>query len=254
MIVQSCTFTVHFPFNNNIREHFFNLEKHFTDFQKPFTLVPLPPDAPVELPRIVATSKHGHSSLTICGNSAQLITRFDEAFNKDISKCTEYVRSKCSSIIGALSVISGIPNQATEPIFYYSGITLTMTMDETDGISKPTEFINNNFSKLTTDLPTEEIQLRIAMVVKKTFYVNLMVQNNRLFNGVPDERGSIASLQTAAENLQIILDINDRFAFNTIQNYKSSIEKVNSVTALVEEFASHHVVTFIKTGGVNYGN
>ena len=77
MIIQSCAFTIHFPHNTKIREHLFELEKHFTDFQKPFTLVPLPPDAPMEIPRIVAATEHGHSQLTICGNSAQLVTNFE---------------------------------------------------------------------------------------------------------------------------------------------------------------------------------
>lgn len=250
MFVESCTFTIHFPANQAIREKFFQLESHFSDFQKPFTLVPLPPDAPLEIPRIIAMSAHGHSQLTICGNNAQLATRFDENYGFDVKKCIEYVQTKCNSIVTALSVISG--NSTDTPTFYYSGLSLVILLDERDGIVDPAQYISEKFLKCKTNLSTDEVQFRLALAVEGKYYANISMQNNRTFLGKPDERGSIANLKIAKESVQVVLDVNDRYAFNYTKGYVSSIDTVNDVAKLTEVLASKHVADFVARGELTY--
>lgn len=252
MIIQSCTFTVYFPPNTNIREQIFKLESHFEDFQKPFTLIPVPPDAPIELPRIIATSKYGHSCLTICGNSVQLVTNFDSEYNQDVQKCIGYVRSKCHSIVSALLIINGNAYENECPKFYFSGLSMNISMDESDGLKNPTRYIVEKFLRCTTNLPTDEIQFRFALTVEEKYYVNIMVQNSHLFMGRPDERGSLADLKEEKEVLQVVLDVNDRFAFNHIRNYVSTGEEVNRIARLMEEFTTKYVTKFIQKGEIVY--
>lgn len=71
----------------------------------------------MEIPRIVAATEHGHSQLTICGNSAQLVTNFDAKFNRDIKRCVEYVSDKCNRIVSALSIMDGSGSET--PKFYF---------------------------------------------------------------------------------------------------------------------------------------
>ncbi|MFB2022873.1 hypothetical protein ACEVJL_15645 [Pseudoflavonifractor sp. P01025] len=250
MIIQSCAFTIHFPHNTKIREHLFELEKHFTDFQKPFTLVPLPPDAPMEIPRIVAATEHGHSQLTICGNSAQLVTNFDAKFNRDIKRCVEYVSDKCNRIVSALSIMDGSGSET--PKFYFSGLSMTLLFDHEDGIVDSVDYVSKNFIDYKTNLPTDEVQFRLALVIERKYYVNVMVQNSRTFSGVPDERGSFAGLKNLGDRLQVILDINDRYAFNHEPNYTSCVETVSSLSSLAEQFAAKYISSFIKNGEINY--
>ena len=252
MFVESCTFTIHFPANQAIREKFFQLESHFSDFQKPFTLVPLPPDAPLEIPRIIAMSVHGHSQLTICGNNAQLVTRFNEQYGYDVKKCIEYVQAKCNSIVTALSVISGNSIDAERPLFYYSGLSLVVILDERDGIINPAQYISEKFLKCKTNLLTDEVQFRLALAVEDKYYANISVQNNRTFLGTPDERGSIANLKIAKESIQVVLDVNDRYAFNYTKGYVSSIDTVNNVAKLAEVLASKHIADFVAKGELTY--
>lgn len=250
MIVQSCTFTIHFPHNTKIREHLFELEEHFTDFQKPFTLVPLPPDAPMEIPRIIAATEYGHSQLTICGNNAQLVTNFDTEYNRDIKRCIEYVSDKCNRIVSALSIVDGSGSET--PKFYFSGLSMTLMFDEEDGIVDSVNYVSEKFIRYKTNLPTDEIQFRLALVIDEKYYVNVMAQNNRTFSGLPDERGSFAGLKNLGDRLQVILDINDRYAFNHVQNYTSCVETVACISSLAEQFAVKHIETFIKNGEINY--
>lgn len=249
MIIQSCTFTIHFPQNNKIRERLFDLEKHFTGFQKPFTLVSLPPDAPQNLPRIIAFSEHQHSQLIICGNNAQLITNFDNEYNHDIKKCIEYIQAKCDSIVSALLVID--ENTEETPRFYFSGLSVALAFDETDSITNPVGYICDNFLTCKMDVPTDEVQFRVALVVEEKYYVNIMMQNCRIFSGAPDERGSFAGLKKN-DQLQVVLDINDRYAFNHEKNYFSSNESVTCIAKLAEEFVSKHVTGFVENGEIIY--
>lgn len=250
MIVQSCAFTVYFPQNTRIREHLFELEHYFTDFQSPFTLVPLPPDAPMELPRIIASTAHGHSQLTICGNSAQLVSNFDEHFNRDVARCIEYVRKKCARIVSALSIIDG--SQSDVPKFYFSGLSTTLLFDEEDGIQDSVDYVARKFINYHTNLSTDEVQFRLALIADRKYYVNIMAQNSRTFSGTPDERGSFAGLKIIGDRLQVVLDINDRYAFNREANYTSCVDTVDRLSALSERFATEYVGSFIRNGEINY--
>lgn len=250
MIVQSCTFTVHFPKNSQVRERLFDLEKHFEGFQKPFTLVAVPPDAPLEIPRIIAVTEHHHSQLIITGNSAQIITNFDGNYNKDVSKCIDYVRGKCNSVISSLKIMSAAPEEA--PKFYFSGLSLSCLFGAEDGISDPISFISEKFLKCKSDLPVDESHIRLALVVDEKYYVNVMTQNFIQYAAGPDERGSFANSGKRQNSLQVTIDINDRYAFNHTPNYLSSEEAANQVIDLADAFAKENIFTFIRDGEINY--
>lgn len=250
MIVQSCTFAVHFPKNLKIRENFFLLESHFEGFQTPFTLVPVPPDAPLELPRIIANTTNGHSQLVINGECAQLTTTFDENFCHDISKCIEYIRSKSNSIISSLTKLGAEIDG--KPKFYFSGLSTTLLCNEETGGDSPIKYISEKFLKCKSNLPLEEAEFRLAYVVSEKYYVNVLAQNVHPFMNSPDERGAFVSSVPAPERFQIIVDINDRYAFNHTVNYLSSEETANSVISLADVIIRDHLDEFIKDGAINY--
>lgn len=249
MVIQSCAFTIHYAPNAHIRESLFNLEAHLTDFQHPFTLVSLPQEAPMEIPRIIAETIHGHSQLTICGNNMQLNTRFDGDFVSDIDKSVDYIETKCNSILKALPIINGDPN--SEPVFYYSGITMTLLFDETDGIDNPVEYINNNFLMCHSNLPVDEAQVRTAMVLDEKYYVNILLQNIREFMGYPNERESLEGLKYR-DRLQVVLDVNDRYAFNYNKGYLSTCKNVEKIATLVKQFCSQYIEKYVKEGVLEY--
>lgn len=250
MIIQSCAFAVHYPQNSKIREQLFTLEEHFTDFQKPFTLVPLPPEAPMELPRIVAATKHGHSQLTICGNNAQLTTNFDNNYNRDVNRCIRYIREKCDRIVESLSIIDRSGTQT--PKFYFSGLTMTLLFNKEDGIEDSVKYLSENFLQYHTNLKTDELQFRLALVVEDQYYVNVTAQNRRMFLGAPDERGSFAGLKSLGDQLQLVLDINDRYAFNHRVNYTSCLGNVTRISYLAEQFVTKYIDLFLQNGEIKY--
>lgn len=243
MIIKSCIFSLYFPSNVNIREKFFEIENHFIGFQKPFTLVSLPPEAPADIPRVIAVTAGGHSRLVIAGNYIQVQISFDSNYNRNIEKCIEYLYQMCSNIVNSLPMINdGSIN------FYYSGITLEAYFDGTDGVQNPVSYIKDRFLNYETNMPVEETQFKIATVVDETYYINIVVQNESVFKGRPDEKGSFAGLEKINSRLKVSIDINDKYAFNNIQGYLSDNAKVERIKELVEDYAKDKLNAFIREG------
>ena len=69
MKIVNSSLNIFFPQIIDIRRQLFTFEDAFDSFQKPFTLTPLPENAPPEIPRICAISKHQHSQLNITTHS-----------------------------------------------------------------------------------------------------------------------------------------------------------------------------------------
>ena len=240
MIVNSCVFSLYFPSNVNIREEFFKIEKHFTDFQKPFTLVSLPPNAPADIPRVIAITDGGHSRLLIAGNCIQVQINYDSNYNGDVEKCIEYLSQKCSRIVDSVPIVNdGNAN------FYYSGVTMEIYFDEIDD---PISYIKEKFLNYETSMPVAETQFKIATVYDNTFYINIVFQNDSVFKGIPDEKGSFAGLEKIKNRLKVSIDINDRYAFNNTQGYKSDYGKVDRIKEIIKDYANYKLDLFMKEG------
>lgn len=251
MKINNSSFTLYFPENKNIRENIFILEQHFADFQHPFTLVTLPLDAPPEIPRILATTKNGHSRLTICGNSVQLMTRYDNDYIHSIKKCLNYTIDKIQKIIEYMPLIIGVPEGIHK--CYYSGLSMDLAYTKEDGIENPIEYIKKIHIKDNISLQIDEMQYRLALVIDSQYYVNIILQNQKTFNGVPDERGSLAGLEKKEDTLLVSLDINDRYAFNNTMSYSSSKESMMQLATIMEQFVENYLPAFINTGEIVYG-
>lgn len=250
MIVESCTFAVHFPKNVDIQNLQSALEEKLGDFRKPFVGVPVPVDAPAELPRMVAYTEHMHSQLVFTGRSVQMVTEFDDNYNKDISKCVGYVRNKCNDIIDSLRVVN--PEVDGKPQFYFSGLTTSVLLGAEDGIDDAIKYISEKFLKCRSKLSVDESSISLAWVVDDEYYINIMAGNSRDFDGEPDERGSFAESGEYRDLLQVVVDINDRYAFNHKSGYLSSAEAVGRVVDLAEKFMQEEIEKFVRTGEMQY--
>lgn len=250
MIIENSAFTLFFPANNAVRERIFDLEKYFDGFQKPFTLLSVPTDAPPEFPRIISATNNGHSQLAICENNVRLSTGYDGEYARDISISLDYTTKKVQQIIDAMPLIENVPEGNQK--FYYSGLTMDFLYGKEDGIDNPVAFINEHHLKDIISLPIDEMQYRLALVLENRYYVNFIMQNRKVFIGHPDERGSFAGLQKADDQLQMSLDINDRYAFNNIAGYTSSKENIIRVSTIMKDFVINYIPSFIRTGELKY--
>lgn len=217
MKIVDTQFNVFYPKIPEIRKQMFILEEKLNkQFKTPFNLVPVPDDAPVEIPRIVAMSMHGHSQLHFSLNNAGLTTSYDQEYNSDWGKCRNYIEKKSENYI---SVIEELSNNR----FLFSGLVVRV---EIPTKIEPLELLKEKFFKLGSSTNPFDIEFKITFVKDETYYINMTFSNFRFFEGASTvELSSPAYLNLREKGIGVILDINDRFGFNYNKGYSSNRDK-----------------------------
>ena len=237
MNVVDSNFNIIFPPLYNIREDIFKLEIELSEFfPKPFNLIPLPNEAPVEIPRITATSHHGFSSLNISLNSAQFSTNYSDDFSSNWPKCLSYILSHVKKIYSILK-----PRFNDRPS--YCGLTVNFNYEVDDALS----LLQKNFITATSTLKPYDLQLKQTFVIDERYYINFQIQNQRLYKNQMAQIGNMA----ACENHNLIgisLDVNDRYQFNYSPGYHSGADQIESVFSLTDRIVSNSLDRFVQEG------
>jgi hypothetical protein len=239
MNVIDSNFNIIFPPIPNIREHIFNLENELSlFFPKPFNLIPLPNEAPAEIPRITATSHHGFSNLAISLNSAQFVTNFSDDYSRDWSKCIDYIYTHVGHIYSILKPkFNGKPS--------YCGLTVNFVhkVEDGDAIS----LILKNFIKSNSSHPPYDLLVKQTYVIEDEYYVNIQIHNQRLDKNQSIPIGHLSEFEHR-DLIGISLDINDRYGFNYTPSYYSGDEKIASVFRLTNKIVSEKLEKFVTEG------
>jgi hypothetical protein len=226
-----------FPPELSIRESIFTLESRLSeDFPKPFILVPLPNEAPMEFPRISATSHHGFSTLNISLNNFQLITNFSNDYSADWKKCKEYVENHVYKLIDIV-----------QPIFrqkpYYCGFTVNL-LREMDGDA--VETLKKNFVSPNVNGRIYDYFNRFTFL-KDKFYINIQLQNQRIQPNQVLLPGMLK--QNEQKNvIGIVLDINDRYEFNYNPGYTTNPDSIRSILDLTDDIIRNKLEKFVEEG------
>jgi len=135
ILVKTARYNMFFPKVANLRRKAFEIEDQLSPYFNAVTLVPVPDEAPEEIPRISTSSHHGHSSLNISLTNAQIATNYDEKFENDWPSCLSYLKERVNQISNVLSkYINGQ--------YLFSGLTIELIVN---GHDNPIELIKNNF-------------------------------------------------------------------------------------------------------------
>jgi len=239
MEVINSNFNIFFSPILNLRESIFNLENELASFfPKPFGLIPLPNEAPLEIPRITATSHHGYSNLNISLNSAQFSTKFDENFSNDWNKCSDYIYQHVSKIY---SILKARFND--KPL--YCGLTINFLhkIDSSNAI----DLMINNFIKNKSSIRPYDIVNKNTYVIEDNYYLNLQIQNQRLEKDQNFFIGHLSDFEKL-NLLAVSLDINDRYGFNYIPGYFSGFNKIDRIFQLTNEYVIKKLENFIIEG------
>lgn len=223
MEIEVSSFNVSFPKIDNIRREAFRFEDRLGDvFATPFQVLPIPNDAPAEIPRITANSHNGHSQLAMSQIGSSFETRYTNGFRKDWSTCVGYLEPRLQSLYQVLDDLIGGQ-------FLFCGLTTKIIFPMKTGTVLP-HLVNSFFRVNKTPF---DINGRFVFVEDDRYYLNIEVSNSRLFaTGTPVPEGSIPPLRDltlVGEAIEVVLDINDRYAFNFKAGYTSSWDAARSV-------------------------
>lgn len=241
MKIVNSSLNIFFPQIIDIRRQLFTFEDAFDSFQKPFTLTPLPENAPPEIPRICAISKHQHSQLNITTQNIQMSTNYDDNFAYSVDKCFEYICNKIQQIE------KGINNTIGNEVFF-SGLTIQVVIEEKEA---PAHHIADVFSKVKSNLPLMDVSSRLTFTLNDKYYINITIENVRNYSGI--QKGlSLSGLKQESEAIMITVDLNDRYAFNLDENYRSSTDEMQVITAITKEIITDKLVDLVEQGDFNY--
>lgn len=242
--IEGSQFSVFFPRQINIRKHFFNIESIFSNkFSSPFQLLPIPDDAPAEIPRIEAHSQNGHSKLNISQSHILFQTHYDSGWEIDWGRISQYLSENMGLIYKALESLGLVS-------LNFAGLVVEMYYplgNNEQAIRKLKDIY------LKSDLAASEfidLNLRFTQVKEGKYYINYHVSNSRKFEGAAQiPRLVPAYLKEHGHGVSLKLDINDRYAYNYQREYISDSQEGLQLLNLVGTVFSKGIDNLLESGG-----
>ena len=208
----------------------------------PATVFPIPDDGFPEIPRMVIKSKNGHSEISISRIAMTFsVIKFDNGYESDWDKCVAYVENKMKIINNFLNEIIGVNNK-----FEYCGLIVNLSFDSSGSICKElsSNLLKNNVDNLF------DINVRYTFVEDDQYFVNIQLQNQRIYNNVKGNiAGELSKENQKDEVIGVLIDINDRFAFNNDIKYESQISVVSSLINKMSIIIKSKLNILINGGG-----
>ncbi|MDQ0154231.1 hypothetical protein [Robertmurraya andreesenii] len=240
MLIKNTRFNIVYPRISNLRRKAFDIEDLLKDYFHQVTLIPVPDDAPEEIPRISTTSHNGHSQLNISLSNTQLITNYDDTFQGKWENCLTYVEDRVNTLYNVLG------NYANEG-YFFSGLTTEIvfeTLTDKEPIKDPINLIKSKFINIDTNTNPHDIEQKITFVIEEEYYVNITFKNLRVYEGLNIQSPGMLRNEKA-HYLVCVLDINDRYGFNYKDAYTSNIEnamKVINITRSILDNKLHKMI------------
>lgn len=195
-------------------------------------IFPIPDEAPVEIPRAVFKSKHGHTALQIAPIKTELTTHYDENFNDNFETCFDYIKKRSA----VLTTFSKQTNLTA------SGLGLVMmfrwpSLDETESVLA--EKLEKKLLPSVFDVDNiYDIRLHLAKVVEDKYFLNTQYNNYRAYSSsspINSPHPRLKDLRLDQFGLEVTIDINDRYGYNTGSDSRGAEEIDLYISKIKEE-------------------
>lgn len=222
MIIQESSITITYKRIEGLKKAYYTndeiLKEHFSEA----TVLPVPDDAPLEIPRIIVKTLNEHGQLNISPIAATFQVKYNDGYENDWQKCSSYLCERMDFVFRFLNLL-------TNDCYDYIGLVTNILYDEvtSDGAKKLSSVLLN--SKGISDL--YDINIRYTFLEDNDIFVNIMLQNARMFEQGLDgsKAGALSSDRQLFESIGAVIDINDRRAFNNKPGYTSSSLMMNKL-------------------------
>ena len=175
----------------------------------------VPPEIPSEVPRIMAISRFGHSSLYISETELRLNTAFDQAYCENLSTCWLYLKERIDKINALIKSIS-------DGRILFGGIISDFVEED---IKNPVAFIRENYITNGVHEDIYDILARMTYVKSDRYYINVALSNLRAGQD---------------EALGISVDVNNRYEYNIGKGAKNTDDAaLKGLQELYAEFLAH---------------
>lgn len=241
MLIKNTSISIKYKKIDNLKISYFmnkeKLDKHFNEA----TVLPIPDDAPLEIPRIIIKSSNEHSQLNISPIASTLQINYDNGFEEDWEKCEEYIQEKMKIVFLFLNIL-------TKNEYEYIGIVSEIFLDEYP--ENGAKILAHNLLKNSEGLSIYDLNIRYTFIENDNIFINIMLQNVRLFKeGIDDDiAGNLSSNNQVSEPIGAVIDINDRYGYNSCKDYKTDSSKLSVVVAKMTEVINRKLEGLIERG------
>lgn len=228
MIVQNSAVNIMFTRCENIKKQYILNEEVLKEKFNEANILPIPNDAPTEIPRILVKTKGEHSQLSIAPEATNFQTVYTDEYTDDWKLCEEYIKSRIDDVFRLIDTF------AAEK-YKYIGIVTNLIWDDIkeDGNKK---LFNNLFGKMPVD-NLDDLVVKYTYIEDERYYVNITLQSVRVYDDSNDnEAGNYADDRLKGHTVGVTLDVNDRYLFNKQKGYtsnKHSFEKLLDLTTKI---------------------
>lgn len=183
-------------------------------------------------------SNHGNSQLSISQVSVALQVRFTPDWQVAPEKTCGYVSERLALARGLLRVLP-----SATPRFIGVSFLIVLPSSHTD-----TEIVHAIHTRVLGKEPPRDlydVELKLARVVEDRYFENVTVRNYRHYRVEPTAEVVRLSAQLATERgVQILIDFNDRHAFNEREGYLSDDHAAECVLRGALEYSRRAVTLF----------
>lgn len=241
MLTQGTSITVTYKQVEGIKKAYYNNYELLNDFFNEAAVLPIPDDAPLEIPRIIIKTKNEHAQLNISPIATTFEIIYDAGFERNWQDCSDYITRRMTKVFEFLNIL-------TDNKYEYIGLVSNVIYDEVQqgGTTK----IAKNLLNASKIKDLYDINIKYTFVENSELFINIMLQNARMFKpGIAvNESGSLSLQNQVAESIGAIIDINDRYGFNTVQNYKSDSSMLKTLIESMGKIINDKLTMLIEKG------
>lgn len=243
MIIQDSSVNLMFNKIDNLKKTYILNEGILKDSFNEATILPIPDDAPTEIPRILMTSQKEHSQLSVGPEAITLQTTYDDAYNTNWDECENYVKTRLDEVFLLSDKLTNSYN--------YIGMVVNLIIDNISEKAQLQLFENLFKHKAVDNL--DDISVKYTYILEKKYYVNITVQSIRAFKNIAIQKAGMFSKDNIlSHTIGINLDINDRCAFNYNSNYESSKEEFSKILEIMTNLINNELDTIVSGGEVKW--
>lgn len=241
MILQATAITVTYDKVEGLKRAYYENEGALKKFFNEATVLPIPDDAPDEIPRIIIKTLHEHAQLNISPIATTFEVRYNADYESDWNLCSQYIEERMSAVFQLLNLL-------TKNCYKYIGVVTNILYNEIE--KRATDQISRVLLNSQKIKDIYDINIKYTFVENKNLFINIMLQNARVFkkDAYIDSAGALSEMEQIAEPLGVIIDINDRYGFNNNKNYKSDSSKLNELILCMTNIIYNKLSNLIEKG------
>lgn len=240
MIIQNSAVNILFSRCENIKKQYILNEDILKEKFNEANILPIPDDAPSEIPRIIVKTKGEHSQLNIAPEAATFQTVYTDEHTEKWELCEEYVKSRIEDVFS-------LTDKFASEKYKYIGIVTNLIWNNVMEKGNKTLF-HNLFGNTPAD-NLEDLVVKYTYIEKERYYVNITLQSIKIFNDSDDGvAGNYGDDNLKAHTIGITLDVNDRYAFNQQKGYNSNKERFDELMYLTTKIISGKLKNLVEKG------